>query len=222
MTIDAAGAASDPLRELRDGIAYWRSRQWPADLHNADYVKWAAENPRGDFTPEWWRQYQLRRLRDWIAARPVSDAVLTARFMDSMDALGTTWRIACLPYLDHDITAVSWDRVGAFPDTVARIKPMKRGPSAVFTSKFCHFLLPRVFPVVDNLGLGAAGQSYESYFRRVQDEWARTDAGTRDVLVAELTQVIETAGRPLFPGFPLVNKVVELRLIGRNHPCQAN
>jgi hypothetical protein len=219
MTIDVAGAAGDPLCELRDGIAYCSSRRWPADLHNAVYVELAGQNPRGNFTSEWWHQYQLPRLRRWIATRPVSSAMLTARFMDSMDASGTTWQIACLPYLDHDITAVSWDRVGAFPDEVARIKPMKRVPSAVFTSKFCHFLLPAVFPVVDNSGLGAAArQSYESYFRRVQDEWARTDAGTRDVLVAELTQVIETQRRPIFPGFPLVNKVVELRLIGRNHP----
>lgn len=51
----------------------------------------------------------------------------------------------------------------------------------------------------------------------MQDEWARTDAAARDALIAELIQAIETPGRTLFPGFPQVNKLVELRLIGRSH-----
>lgn len=111
-----------------------------------------------------------------------------------------------------------WDEVKAFPDEVAKIKPMKTGrPSAVFTSKFCHFLLPKVFPVVDNAGLARARRTYESYFRSVQDEWASTDTATRHALIAELTIVIETEGRAVYAGFPLINKIVELRLIGRHH-----
>lgn len=213
-----AGAAADPLRELRVGIAYWRSRSWPADLHNACYDEWARQNPHGNFTVEWWDQYQLPRLRRWIATRPVSGAVLTERFKSSRDALGSTWQEACLSYLDQDITAVSWDKIRAFPDEVAKIKPMKScARSAVFTSKFCHFLLPAVFPVMDNAALGVGGKTYEAYFRRVQGEWARTDATARDALIAELTQAIETRGRAISPGFPLVNKIVELRLIGRKH-----
>jgi hypothetical protein len=218
MTTDGVGAAGDSLRELRDGIAYWHSRPWPADLHNACYDEWATQNPHGNFTIEWWDRYQLPRLRRWIATRPVSGAVLTERFKSSIEALGNTWREACLPFLDQDITAVSWDRIRAFPDEVAKIKPMKRGvPSAVFTSKFCHFLLPRVFPVIDNAALGGGGKTYETYFGRVQDEWATTGAAARNALITELTQAIETRGWAVSPGFPLVNKIVELRLIGRNH-----
>src|SRR5580700_4500528 len=138
MTSGNTGALGDPLREMRDGLAFWRNRQWPADLHNADYDEWFRQNPCGDFTIDWWRQYQLPRLTRWIATRPISGAVLTARFAESMEALHTTWRIACHPYQDYDITAVTWDKVKAFPDEVAKIKPMKNGvPSAVFTSKFC-------------------------------------------------------------------------------------
>jgi hypothetical protein len=218
MTTGGAGTAGDPLRELRDGIAYWHSRSWPADLHNACYDEWARQNPHGNFTIEWWDQYQLPRLRRWIATRPVSGAVLTERFKSSMEALAIAWREACLPCLDQDITAVSWDKIRSFPDEVAKIKPMKSdAPSAVFTSKFCHFLLPRVFPVIDNAALGASGNTYEAHFGRVQDEWARTDAAARDALIAELTQAIETPGRTISPGFPKVNKLIELRIIGRNH-----
>lgn len=136
---------------MRDGLAYWNGRSWPADLHNTRYDEWGRQNPQGDFTIEWWDQYQLPRLRRWIATRPVSGAVLTERFKSSMDALRSTWLEACLPCLDQDVTAVSWDAIRAFPDEVAQIKPMKSiVRSAVFSSKFCHFLLPRVFPVIDN------------------------------------------------------------------------
>jgi hypothetical protein len=62
--------------------------------------------------------------------------------------------MSCAPFLDQDITAVSWDDVKAFPDEVARIKQVR---SPVFTSKFCHFLLPRVYPVIDNCVTHAGG-----------------------------------------------------------------
>jgi hypothetical protein len=135
-----------------------------------------------------------------------------------MEALGRMWREACVPCLNQDITTVSWDRVRAFPDEVAKIKPMKSSTrSAVFTSKFCHFLLPKIFPVIDNAALDARRETYGAYFRCVQDEWARTDAATRDILISELTQVIETRGQAVSSRFPMVNKIVELRLIGRGH-----
>jgi hypothetical protein len=102
---------------------------------------------------------------------------------------------------------------------VAKIKPMKAGTSAVFTSKFCHFLLPGIFPVVDNQALGNGWPSYESYFRCVQAEWAATHISIRGALTAELTHVIEGSGRPIYAGFPTINKIVELRLMGRRHPA---
>jgi hypothetical protein len=211
----ATGAADDSLRELRDGLAHWRrSTSWPSDLHNACYGEWATQNPQGNFTIEWWDQCQLPRLRNWRATRPVSGQVLTERFRWSMDALGRAWQESCAPFLDKDITAVSWDIVRAFPDEVTRIKRVR---SPVFTSKFCHFLLPRVYPVIDNAALGVGRQTYGDYFRRVQDEWDRTDSAARAALITELTQAVEIPGRVLFHGFPLVNKIVELRLIGRNH-----
>jgi hypothetical protein len=172
------------------------------------------QNPQGNFTIEWWDWCQLPRLRSWRATRPASSKVLTERFQQSMGALGSTWRMSCAPFLDQDITAVSWDDVKAFPDEVARIKQVR---SPVFTSKFCHFLLPRVYPVIDNAALGAAGQTYGDYFRRVQDEWAKTGPAARTALIAEITQAVEAPGQVLFPGFPLVNKIIELRIIGRNH-----
>jgi len=197
MTSGDPGSAQAALREMRDGIAFWRSRKWPTDFHNACYQLWATQNRNGEFTAEWWENYQLPRLTSWVATRPVGRKVLTARFIESIAALRTAWQEACLPSLVADIAEVTWDEVKAFPDEVAKIKPTKTGsPSAVFTSKFCHFLLPRVFPVLDNAGLGSARRTYES-FRSVQNEWVSTGAVTRDALSAELTDLIEAEGRPI-------------------------
>ena len=217
---DTSVTTAMAMRELADGIHFWRGRRaWPADFHNADYARWDGENPHGHFTLEWWGPF-LKRLQAWIATRPVSGRELTARFQAALPALSEAWRSACEPHAGEDITTVSWEEVAAFPATVAEIKPTLT-PSPVFTSKFCHFLLPPVFPVVDNEGLGNAWATYERYFRFVQREWETTPEEARTKLMAELRGQIEAAGAPVFGGFPLVNKLVELRLIGRRHAAVA-
>lgn len=203
------------MRELADGVSFRRSRRWAPDLGNAEYEKWARENLNGNFTLAWWQQYQLPRLRRWRAIRPYAGADLTPRFAQSATALSAAWQVACAPYLERDITSVSWQQVMAFPNEVAKIKPTK-APSPVFTSKFCHFLLPRVFPVVDNEAVGGGWSTYQAYFRYVQYEWNTTDASTRADLITALTEA--TGSTQLYSGYPIVTKIVELRLIGRSHP----
>jgi hypothetical protein len=204
------------MQELADGVAFWQSRRWPADFHNSQYATWAKQDPSGDFTINWWHQF-LPILRAWKATRPSSDADLTSRFTQSAAALSSAWQVACLPWLEEDVSTVAWDQVKAFPIEVAKIKPTK-APSPVFTSKFCHFLLPRVFPVVDNEGLGNRWPTYAAYFGVVQDEWGSTSPATRADLSRELTRLIEASGKPVFSGFPMTNKIVELLLMGRHHP----
>ena len=119
--------------------------------------------------------------------------------------------------LEEDISEVSWEQIAAFPMEVEKIKPTK-SPSPVFTSKFCHFLLPKVFPVVDNEGLGNRWLTYERYFKFVQAVWESTDFVDQSRLEAELSRLIESAGQRVSPRFPMKNKIVELRLIGRQHP----
>lgn len=205
------------MQELADGIAFWRTTTWPRDFHNADYERWARENPHGNFTPEWWQDAQLPRLHAWIATRGSRHADLTVRFNKRAIALSAAWQEACAPFEENDISAVTWEQVGAFPELVAEIKPTKV-LSPVFTSKFCHFLLPKVFPVVDRLGLGNKWRTYEDYFRFVQHEWESTDPATQEELVAELTRLIIGAkGQAVSAEFPMINKITELRLIGRRH-----
>lgn len=89
MTSDHASSAFEAMRELADGVDFWRSRGWPADLNYSESQKWAQQNPNGNFTPIWWLDFQLRRLRKWIATRPISDEVLTNRFRDRITLLNT-------------------------------------------------------------------------------------------------------------------------------------
>jgi hypothetical protein len=71
-------------------------------------------------------------------------------------------------YRELDITGVTWAQASGYADLVGEIKPMKGLPSPVFTSKFCHFLLPKVFPVVDSEGSGNRWPRYQQYFNQVQ------------------------------------------------------
>ena len=211
-------ARQDPIREFQSGLAFWQTKidvDWPADFHNADYKKWATE--RRDFSDEWWTPFR-RRLHDWRAIRPATYAEVTSRFIERRDALSLAWAAHCVPYRDLDITGVTWVQVGGFADLVGEIKPMKGLASPVFTSKFCHFLLPRVFPVVDNEGSGNRWPRYQQYFNHVQSLWASTSDDNRADLIAAMTGAVESRGDELSPDFPMVNKIVELQLIGRQHP----
>jgi hypothetical protein len=187
----------------------------PADLNNAECEKWTRENPNGNFTLDWWAQYQRPRLKAWLAMRPYSGKALTPRFIECAADLSTAWRKSCVPYLAHDISTVTWDQVEEFPNEVARIKQTKV-PSPVFTSKFCHFLLPRIFPVVDNDAVGGGWRTYGAYYKFVQNEWHETDPVVRSDLIAALKE--EIGKDRISSEFPTVTTIVELRLIGRRHP----
>jgi hypothetical protein len=216
MAHEHVNASAPALQELEDGLAFRRDRGWASDVGNADYEKWARQNPNGNFTLKWWQQYQLPRLSAWRAIRPYGAADLTPRFLQSAKALSAAWQVACAPYLDRDITSVTWQDIKAFPDEVGKIKPT-HAPSPVFTSKFCHFLLPRVFPVVDREAVGGGWRTYRAYFEYVQYVWNTTDGSTQADLVAALTEA--TRSKQLYSGYPVVNRIVELRLIGRSHPA---
>jgi len=86
---------SHEMQELADGVAFWHGRKWPADFHNSEYVKWAKQNPNGDFTLNWWHQF-LPILRVWKATRPFSSAELAPRFTKSAAALSSAWQVVCV------------------------------------------------------------------------------------------------------------------------------
>ncbi|MBE1487491.1 hypothetical protein [Plantactinospora soyae] len=213
--------------EFAAGVRWWQTKtSWPNDFHNNAYVELAALNPDGEFLDDWWPNF-LRRLSRWRAVRPLSKAAVTALLVANREHLGGAWHQACAPVKDLDITGVTWEQVRAFPEVVARLKPTK-SRSPVFPSKFCHFLLPRIFPVFDNAAVGDSRSrggrgpstplTYEGYFNLVKETWAATPAELQAEFVAELTRLVEGEGRsPLCDGFPMATKITELALIGRRH-----
>ncbi|MFY1700705.1 hypothetical protein ACN28G_02975 [Micromonospora sp. WMMA1923] len=199
------------------GVRWWQTKtNWPNDFHNSDYEVLAAQNPDGDFTDSWWAGF-LPRLTTWKALRPLSQADVTGLFDEHRGDLARTWHQACAPVKHLDITGVAWDQVRTFPGVAARLKPTKSA-SAVFPSKFCHFLLPRIFPVFDNAAVGGSC-TYETYFNLIKSTWEATPAALRAEFQMELAQLIEGhGGSSLYEGFPLATKIVELAFIGRRHP----
>ncbi len=55
-------------------------------------------------------------------------------------------------------------------------------------------------------------------FKVVQDLWVATEDSARASLVTELTSLIESTRQQVVSEFPMTNKIVELRLIGQQHP----
>lgn len=200
------------MREFAAGVQWWRTQtRWPRDFHNADYEVLATANPDGAFSDDWWAGF-LPRLTSWVALRPISRVEVTGRLIANRDDLADAWRQVCAPLKDRDIAEVTWEQLRAFPDVVARLKPTR---SPVFQSKFCHFLLPRVFPVVDNRAVGGS-RDYEGYFNLIKGTWEITSADVQVCLKAKLTRLVVEAGcGTLYSGFPLATKVTELALVGR-------
>jgi hypothetical protein len=200
------------IQEFKQGLVYWdNATRWPADLHNAFYGQMALQNPNGGFDLNWWHGFS-GHLRTWQATRGVSMQVLTRRAEEEFPALAATWKQCCTPSAQGDITNTPWDSVADWVAVVAKIKAVE---SPVFRAKFSHFLLPQVFPVVDwGVMRFPFGPSYRAHFEGVQNDWATTPADTRDELRAALLSRI---GAPLAPSYPVINKIVEICLIGRRY-----
>lgn len=197
------------VEELKAGIAYWRKADWPQDLHNDFYPRMADANPNGVFNQEWWDPF-LNVLSQWIATRPRSHTDLTERAQARFQLLSDTWVESIAPHLNNDIGELEWQQIAAFPTLVAEIKDVS---SPVFASKFCHFLAPAIFPVIDNEAMGNPFPTYEAYFTTGRTLWVDTDPATQETLVSTLTREI---GEPLCAGYPLKTKLIELCLTGKN------
>jgi hypothetical protein len=197
------------IGQLKQGISYWRrDTKWPRDFHNEYYQDLAAINPRGGFNQRWWEQF-LPILRAWRATRPCSSTFLTCRAQAQFGALHKAWTATVAPHLAKDIGELEWHQIAEFPILVAKIKDVA---SPVFSSKFCHFLAPHIFPVVDNAAMGNPFGTYEKYFTTARAEWCNTDAKTQAKLSVLLTREI---GGSVFSGFPMKCKLIELCMIGR-------
>ena len=170
----------------------------------------ALENPHGHFDEEWWKGFWKVLYTGDATRRGGSKASMTERARQLLPDLGMEWAASVKPNLGGDVSTVDWEGVAPFPDLVAKIKGVS---SPVFTSKFCHFLAPKIFPVTDNAAMGLPRRTYKAHFQMVQCEWAGTDEATRALLEDRMISRIKV---PMYEDFPMVNKIVELCLIGRH------
>jgi hypothetical protein len=199
------------INELRNGISYWRSKNFPPDFHNGYYEHvLVAVQANGAFNQKWWDRF-FPILKSWKATRGTADLIITTWAQARFEGLSKAWAVAVAPHLGKDIAEVEWHQIAAFPAIVTEIKGVA---SPVFTSKFCHFLAPRLFPVTDNELLGLPYPTYEKHFTASRTEWLGTDSDTQNELIRLLTNEI---GKPLFSGFPMKCKLIELCMIGRYH-----
>lgn len=195
--------------EFDAGLDFWQnSTRWPRDLHNGFYRQLEAEQLPGDFSTLATGPF-VGWLLAWKAVRPLSRAEIASRLAARAGELSAAWQ-ACDAGSDEDIVDVAWSEVAAFTAVVASIKGAR---TPVFTSKFCHFIAPKTFPVIDTKTMGQPYSRYGDYFRAVQEEWAATDDAVRGDLEVRLR---EQVAAPLVQSFPVTNKIAEVCLIGRH------
>ncbi len=197
------------IDELNAGISYWRTTRWPQDFHNAFYCDMARANPNGTFTPKWWDGF-LPILSGWRALRPRSQVFVTNRATQKFAELSQVWKKAIEDVFTSDIATIPWGNIAPFATLVGTIKNVE---SPVFTSKFCHFLAPHIFPVVDNAAMDNPFRTYENYYLTGQSQWKATNDAVQQELVKTLTWAINP--KPI-ENYPMKCKIIELCLIGRN------
>lgn len=208
------------LKDLKAGVAYWQKESnWPKDFHN-NFYRCMSESkieymPHDDFNDEWWKQF-LKCLVSWKAIRPRSKEYITINMKEHKTELMATWEECIIPNIEKDIAQVEWRQVSQFVDTVAKIKNVS---SPVFTSKFCHFLAPQLFPVVDNAAMGNPFSSYRLYYDCARGGWMATETATQKELQAFLRKKIGTG---VYRHYPYKCKIVELCLIGKHKKRNAN
>jgi hypothetical protein len=113
---------------------------------------------------------------------------------------------------EPSITEVQWNDVSEMFELSFEIKCReRRNGSPVFASKMCHFIFPKVFPVIDNLATGIF--DYEFYWRGMKDEWQRFSEKTK--AVARLRSVIDSP--QIHEHYPFETKIIELSHIGYAH-----
>jgi hypothetical protein len=203
------------VQELNSGIRYWRTKKckWPQDFHNRYYKNIVPKlRPKdGRFDLEWWNRF-YPELQDWAATRKGgSRADLTSRVQQQFEELGKAWSAVIVRHLQDDIANVEWRQIASFPPLVTEIKWLVF-PNPMFTSKFCHFLVPCIFPVSDKDAVGNPFSTYEKYYTAARGEWLSTDTSIQSELVDVLTEAI---GEPVFSAYPMKCKLIELCLTGR-------
>jgi len=207
------------LENLRAGAEWWRFSGWGMDIINSEYEgiykarAWGLTNDWWNNTVDllWaWKAIRSRRApntKEEIKRRGGTQLAELAAIYDSIRASSNS---------EPNIADVRWDDIAELFEVAFEIKCCDRKiGSPVFGSKMCHFIFPKVFPVIDNLATGIF--DYEFYWRGMKDEWQRFNK--KEEAIAYLRSVIESPEIHLH--YPFETKIIELSHIGYAHARRA-
>jgi len=167
-----------------------------------------------EFSDEWLDSAIEPRIRLWRAYRPMK----TFEIVESVRARLEEIRLAYETYIAKvrgtQFDDLTYEQVSSLPELGYAIKPYN---SAMFPSKFSHWIAPEIYPIMDGKVLGLkSGTPYENYWRMYQRLWReQSSIEIRNRLIGILVESIVANSRmPLFEDFPWAVKITELCLMG--------
>ncbi len=188
----------DNLKRGMDG--FW-DRGWPKDFH-ADLYDYLAEIQRDGLSSEWWDE-SVGFLSEWQAIRPKTKEFVHQRGKPRLAKM----RKSLQNIKAQDIKTCEWDSVADLFNTAHEIKNVH---SPVLASKLCHFILPAIFPVLDNEALDFPIPSYQYYWNYCRQQWLACDnkKQLKEILRPHLNQ---QDGE----NYPWAVKIIELCIMGK-------
>jgi len=205
------------LENLTAGIYWWKHVQgsWGADIGNSEYGPIYNARAAG-VTSSWWAT-TVDRLWDWKAIRsstpPNSKLLIRERGEPKLADIAQHYAAICiLASGEPTIEEVCWQHIAPMFEIGFAIKyGERRSASPVFASKMCHFIFPRVFPVVDNKATGYF--DYEFYWRGMKDAWGQFADRGRARKILEIAIEAERVHEL----YPWETRIIELCHIGYTH-----
>lgn len=198
------------VENLKRGMEWWCRSKWTADYLNHDYYTLYQDRAGG--LTEQWLLLTVDRLAKWRALRsrkpPNTKLQFRELLMARLPLLQTEYkRILSLSCDEPSVNTLSWRDINNLYEILAEVK--NRSP--VFASKLGHFIFPKVFTVMDNLGTEV--MAYDYYWQGMVNEWSLFADKTTCI---ELLK-IEIKGNSTVPpheNYPYETKIMELCHIG--------
>lgn len=187
--------------------------KWPCDFHNGFYGDLRALHNRGRFTSDWWEEI-IPHLITWKATRGCTNAEIQKRAERASGKLSAEWaRLRRVK--DIADGGAAWNKCEPFFAVAFGIKQTATN-SSVFAAKLCHFVAPRIFPVIDNAVMGGT-PDYGEYWQNIRQRWLATPEAARHRMENYLRQKIKNSGVAAIDGYPFSCKIAELCLIGERY-----
>ncbi|GAB62404.1 MAG: hypothetical protein DWB56_10240 [Candidatus Jettenia sp.] len=163
----------------------------------------------------WWKE-TVDKLWEWKAIRsqrpPNTKKEIFERGSERLLRINEIYKqIHINNNREPTIRDVSWEDI---KELFRLMRDIKNTKSPVFASKLGHFLLPRVFLIIDNEATNVF--NYEDLWRKLKLAWQ--EFNEKENAIKILTDVIKKYNAiSLHPDYPFETKILELCMIGYKH-----